>query len=173
MVGEPVDTRFGPAYRGRGRFDAGADLARERINLVFFEPDGVQELERRPFPDPDGAGAQAQSGERLDERDLAGFGDVERAAHRRHDRREAEHLVLPRSVFGVEMVDIAPRDRRGQAFGDILETALGHREDLVPARTPLQRQRDQLDGRATVDGEHVDQRFQGHSLSGAKASERS
>ena len=122
---------------------------------------------------PDPARAQAQRRKRLDQRDLRGLRDVERASHRRHDRRQAEHLVLPGAVLGVEVVDVAPRDRRGQPFSDILQPALGEGEDLVAARAVLQRQRDQLDRRAPVHGEHVDERLERHALRCAEAAVRS
>ena len=135
----------------------GTDLAREIVHLVLVEPDRVRDLIRRALAEPHRAGAQAEGGQGLDQRDLGRLQQVEGAAHRGHDRREAIHLTFACAVLLVHIVEKAARDGGGQALGDVLEPALGERDDLVVVRLALDRPRKELDRRPPVDGEHVDE----------------
>ena len=62
------------------------------------------------------------------------------------------------------MVEVATRDRSRETLGHVFETALRERDYLVVMRLALDGAGQELDGRAAVDGEHVDERFERQAL---------
>src|SRR5437773_12573382 len=64
------------------------------------------------------------------------------------------------------MVEVAARDRSRETLSHVFETALRERDDLVVMRLALDGAGQDLDGRAAVDGEHVEHRFERQALGG-------
>src|SRR5207237_9641465 len=103
---------------GGGGLRVGTDLAREIVHLVLVEPDRVRDLVGRALAVPHRAGAQAEGGQGLDQRDLGRLQQVEGGANRGHDRREGIRLTFACAVLLVHIVEKAARDGGGQALGD-------------------------------------------------------
>src|SRR5258706_517363 len=96
---------------------------------------------------------------------------VKRSPDRGDDRGQAVHLTLPRPMLRIEVVEIAARDRCRQSLSNVLQPALGNREDLVAPGAVIERQRDELDRCTPVNGEDVDERYKRYTLRGAQPSE--
>src|SRR5207249_11787420 len=62
------------------------------------------------------------------------------------------------------MVEVATRDRSRETLGHVFETALRERDYLVVMRLALDGAGQELDGRAAVDGERVDERLERQAL---------
>ncbi len=117
----------------------------------------MREAIGRSFAQPDDARVEPKGGESFGQRDLGRLGDVEGAAHDGRDRREPVQLVLAIAVRLFEVVEVAAGHARCEAFNHVFDAALREREHLVAVRLTLQRLSDQLDGRAAVDRQDVDE----------------
>ncbi len=141
-------------------------LPRELLDVLRIQADDMDELEGGTLTGPQSPGGHAQRRQGLDQGDLGRLGDVQRSAHRGHDRGQPVQLALPGAMFGVEMLEIAADHAARESVDHAFEPAVREREDLVSPHGAFDRLGDELDSRAPIYGQHVEQGFQGDALGG-------